>query len=186
MSRLSFCGLFPCFYPWLVQWVLTSLLHTMLKSISIWRTMMMQTSAHMALLYHSSLSQWPLANRYLPWLLFHVPSLMPQGLGTSSLTCFLPIFTHLVHKSSIVVLLRQQPHFLLCKLMCWEPTTCCSLSPFYSAEDRPTCSLVLLGAFCLHSTGIPCFLRWSFLSLTPSLSWGGPYSTQVSNSTLCS
>lgn len=157
------------------------LLPVVLKSIFIWRTMMMQTWAHVELPYHFSVPWWPLANGCLPGSCSMFQSVLPQGLGTSSL----PLFTHLAHQSSTVVPPKQQPHFLLTLWAHVLRTYHMLLTvTFHSAEDCTMGFLVLLGAICLHGTGILGFLRWASLSLQPSLSWSGPHSTQVSNSTL--
>lgn len=125
-----------------------------------------------------------LANGCLPWLPFHVPKFDAPRSWHISPHMFSPYFhTRLGHKFSIVVPLRQQPHCLQARVL--RARHMLLTVTFYSAEDWTTCSPVLLGAIHLHGTGIPCFLRWTFLSLQPSLSWGGPFSTQVSNDTPC-
>lgn len=150
------------------------LLPVVLKSIFIWRTMMMQTWAHVELPYHFSVPWWPLANGCLPGSCSMFQSVLPQGLGTSSLTfspslhtlgssifhcgpskTAAPFRTHFVSSCA-----ENLPHAAHCHLsLSWglhngfPSPAWCHLSPWYWYPGFPQMSIPL--------TAAQPFLEWS-------------------------
>lgn len=171
--------------PVVAPLALASHLPVMLKPISVWRTMVMQTRA-MGSSHYSSVSRWPLADGCLPWLLSCVPKCDAPR--------FWHVFTHVFSISSHPWLLyllpwslwiSSSPSFSLCKLTCWEPITCFSLSPLTQLTPAQCRSSVQLGVYRLCGIGISHFLRWASFPLPASFSWSSSHSPQVRNSTRC-
>lgn len=178
LGPLSLSLPFMCPIPAL--WALTSLLPIMMKSLSLWRTVVMQTLAQV------EAGSLPLFSRLMAfgqWL----PALAP--LLCSKVWCPKVLAHHPLHVisiSSLTWLLNRifQPWSLhiispishsLYRLIGREPTPCCSLSSLTQHRTRwsTTHSPGQLCAICLHGTSVSYFSRKSIplIAAQPFLDW---------------